>query len=707
MNNKSAHQLPNVLPNLIGAKSHLYAFSISIFFALCAQFTLAQVNVPGSKEERETDAKALTAKTSEKPATPADRALVEAQLQALIDAYERGDVGFFQAKIDPSMPGYSRVLDSMRRDATAQARPRLLFTDQTWSIGPNVAMLQARFQKRYFDARNLNPELIEGRVVMLLSRDGDLWRVSAVTGDNPFESKSLAPCTTGLIRIVSPANANSEPLFVEVDDADLAGIPSIQADVLTDRGDREFITLTALNPNGLFRAQVNVRRLTQQSAAVPGNGTVDLIGDAVVTARYADQCVAVTRIQQVVTANDTRRDPGTLGQLACRVGGNTTFVSLATASANGPVNTPITIELFDPDLAGLPSIDVLLRSASGDIEMVTLGANGNLGRFLNTGVNARAGGNVVVAPRNGVLEIPAATSLSVEYLDQRSGVVGRTQNVNSECGGIPSGYQSAQVACSANTTLSDLSNFVTQPRAVPAQISVTDPDLALTNPAFINVTVRNSLGDSEIVRLDPQGAGRYGTNSLLMTFAAPTPGNGNLGFNQPGTISVDYTDATTASGSPQNVSDSCGSVTPGFTLATLTLAMPGVQQGTPNPFSTGNTSLNVACTLRVQDPDRTSATVNVSLVATTPPSRTIPAGGVDTETFTLPRVSAGVYERNLCPVEGFVAQPSNVAAIFQPVPNNNIINLGGGTVTVTMSYVDNTVPNGGSQTVSRTITVNN
>lgn len=701
MKQKNTHKLHRETPFITGAYRLFFGLVTVSFLVLNVGNSWAQVTVPGSKEERETDAKSLTAKTSEKPATPADRALVEAQLQALVDAYERGDIGFFQAKIDPSMPGYSRVLDSMRRDATAQTRPRLLFTDQTWSIGPNVAMLQARFQKRYFDSRNLNPELVEGRLVMLLSRDGDLWRLSAITGDNPFESRTLAPCSTGAIRLISPANANSEPFFIEVDDVDLAGVASIQADILTDRGDREFVTLSALNPNGLFRAQVNARRLTQQGTAVPGNNSVDLIGDATVTARYADQCVAVTRTQQVVTASDTRRDPGTLGQLACRIGGSTTFVSLSTASANGPTNAPISIELFDPDLAGLPSIDVQLRSGSGDIEAITLGANGNLGRFMNMSVNVRAGSGISPTPRNGVLELGGATALSVEYIDQRSGMVGRTQAVTGDCGGIPSGYQTAQLSCSANTTLSDLANFVTQARQVPAQISVTDPDLALTNPAFINVTVRNSLGDSETLRLDPQGAGRYGANSIAMTASAPTPGNGNLGFTQPGSISVEYSDATTASGSPQNLSQTCGTVSPGFTLATLSIAFQGVTTATPYQFSP--TPQNVACSVVLIDPDRSSASVNVSLTAT----RT-QTGQIDTETINLPQTAPGRYEISTCSMAGYALSSASAAAAFYvPVPNNGAINLGGGASTISVSYTDNTTPSGGSQTVTRSTTVNN
>jgi hypothetical protein len=290
----------------------------------------------------------------------------------------------------------------------------------------------------------------------------------------------------------------------------------------------------------------------------------------------------------------------------------------------------------------------------------------------------------------------------VEYLDQRPGAVGRTQTVNADCGGVASGYQTAQLSCSASTTLTDLANFVTQPRAVPAQISLVDPDLALSNPAFVNVTVRNSQGDSETIRLDLQGAGRYAANSLPMTRSAPTPGNGNLGFTQPASITVDYSDATTPAGSPQNVAQSCGNVTPGFTLAQLTASFPTIDARAPSALSTGNAAIATSCNITLTDPDLSGAAVNVSLRAVNGQT-----GQVDTESLTLSRVSPGVYSRSTCQVEGFIYAPSNVALITNPIPNNGIINLGGGATTISVSFTDNTPPNGGSQVVSRSLTVNN
>lgn len=671
--------------------------AMCVFILVTTNLAFAQVTKPGSKEERETDAKALSATTSEKPATPADRGLLEVQLQALIDAYERGDVGFFQAKIDPAMPGYSRVLDAMRRDATSQTRPRLLFTDQTWTIGPNVAMLQARFQKRYFDARNLAPELVEGRVVMLLARDGDLWRLNTITGDNPFESRVLAPCSTGVVRLLSPPNANSEPFFVEIDDADLAGVASIQADIVTSRGDRELLTLPSISPDGKFRVRVNAQRLTAQGASVPNDGVIQLVGDVLVTARYADQCVAISRAQQVVSASDTRRDPGVLGQLACRAGGNLTFVSLATSSANAPTNAPITLELVDPDLAGLVSINVTIR-AGNDVETITLGAIGNLGRFLSTSLPVRAGTAVVATPNNGTLEISGATTLAAEYIDQRPGVVGSTVRVAADCGSIPSGYQTAQLTCSINSSLNDLANFPS--RAVPAQISLVDPDLAIANPAFVNATLRNSLGDAETIRLDQQGPGRYGASSANLGGARGTSGDGVLNFPSTGSILLDYVDPTTASGGSQTLSQTCGQVTPGFTLASLSISFPGINGNTIAPIIGIRTERTLPCSIVLTDPDLSSASVTVQLTATRA------TGGTDVENIVLPRTSPGVYSISSCRYDGY----QSVAAallVTQPVPGNDVINLGGGTTTISVVYADPTTPSGSTQIVQRSATVSN
>ncbi|MBL8310184.1 MAG: hypothetical protein JNL19_07170 [Burkholderiales bacterium] len=672
--------------------------AVTLGFALVAS---AQVNAPGSREERETDARALSAERAEKPATPADQALLNTQLQALIDAYERGDVAFFQAKLDPGMPGYSRVLDALRRDAVAQTRPRLTFTDRTWSIGANVAMLQARFEKRYFDARTLAPDLIAGRVVLLLARQGNLWRVSAVTGDNPFEARNPAPCSTGAIRLISSGDGANDPLIVEVDDSDLAGVPTILVDLVTARGDRETLTLNALTPDGRYRGQIRVNRLVDTASSIAGNGQVELMGDTAVTARYADQCTATSRAAQVVTATVIRRDPGTLGTLACRAGGSFTFASLAAASTTAATSMPLTIELYDPDLAGQSTVNVTVRTGNGDSETVPLQSVSNQGRFLRASIPAIARPGLSAAPGNGTLELNGPTTISAEYTDVRSGVVGRTQLVSGDCLTLASGYQLAQLSCTANATLVDLTPAGT-PRLMPATLSVVDSDLAITNPAFINATLRNSNGDSEVVRLDYQSSGRYVANTVRMNQGTVIANNGQLDFPSTGSISMEYLDTTIASGGSQAVNQSCGNVTAGVApavLATMTFSIAGIGPGVPPATAFVSAPVNATCSILINDPEQVTPSVNVTLTAV----RNV-GGQTDTETLTIPRVSPGVYQRTSCQFDPFIY--AGVPG-FLPVPGNGIINLGGGATTVTVTYTDTTTPSGFPQNVSRTVAVTN
>ena len=109
-------------------------------------------------------------------------------------------------------------------------------------------MLQAHFEKRYFDARVLKPQLMAGKAVMLVTRAGEGSRLSTITGENPFVSGAALACLAGAIRVLSTGAADLAPLVVEVPDADLSGVNKIQNEVGTNRADREIVYRAAVNP---------------------------------------------------------------------------------------------------------------------------------------------------------------------------------------------------------------------------------------------------------------------------------------------------------------------------------------------------------------------------------------------------------------------------------------------------------------------------
>lgn len=693
--------------------SALATFALSVVITA----TVAQTTPPDGPVQ----AKSLTDTTSAKPATRVDQTLMEAQLRILVDAYERNDLKGFQGKLDPALPGFSRVMDAVRNDIVTTTRPRLLFTDQTWAIGPNVSMLQAHFEKRYFDARDLKPQLVTGQVVMLFTRSGEGWRLSTITGENPFVSRAAAACSAGQIRMLSTGLTDLAPVVIEVTDADLSGINEIQIEVGTNRADREVVRLAAVNPAGLFRGQIGARRVSTAAQVTAGNGSIELFGDATIIARYNDQCATAARTSLVISASDIRRDPGVLGTLACRLPTALNFYALA--ATTGTQTTPLIIELNDADLAAQSMVDVVLRSSGGDSENVTLSSIGS-GRFMGNSVTLRAGTTLAPVPRNGVIEISGAVRFTVDYVDQKSGVIGQTATVSAVCGdvalgippvtpvvpvtpitpvtpGVPGLGQLAQLRCAMAF---DSTAFGTGSTAnIPMTLEVTDPDLAASGPAYVEAVLRNGSGDSEIFRLPQAGAGRYLLTSVPVRSGSAFAGNGVLEFAGTGFILAEYRDLLTPSGTAQTVSQMCGSfnqLAKPATLATISISPSGIAVGSPVSVFNG-VGINAACNIVVRDPDLTvSTSVSVRVVTTQ-----LSSGKVDTENFTLPAVSPGVFQRSTCAYVGY----TNVSAVFNPNPvsGNGAIDLGGGASIISVSFTDTTVPGGASQVISATATVNN
>ena len=656
------------------------------------------------------------------PANRADQAVMEGQLRHLVDAYEGNDLKGFQGKLDPALPGFSRVMDAVRTDVAAQTRRRILFTDTTWVIGPNVSMFQASFEKRYFDARDLKPQLVTGQVVMLFTRAGEGWRLSTITGENPFVSRAAAACSAGQIRVVSTGGGDLAPVVIEVTDSDLSGVSEIQIEVGTNRSDREIVRLRAVNPAGLFRGQIGVRRISTQSLVTAGNGTIELSGDATIVARYNDPCATALRSALVVSASDVRRDPGVLGTLACRLPTALNFYALA--ANTGTQITPLIIELNDADLANQSTVDVVLRASGGDSENITLTSIGT-GRFMGTSVALRAGATLAPVPRNGVIEISGATRLTVDYADQKSGIVGQTATVNAACGEIALGTppvvtppvlpppvgvaptgQLARLSCTMNF---DNSAFTTPAFTanIPVTFELTDPDLVNNGPAFVEAVLRNNSGDAEIYRLPAVGAGRYALATVPVRASSAISGNGVLEFSGYGPITAEYRDLLTPSGGAQMVMQSCGNFTAGVkpaTLATVSLAPSGIAFRSPSAIVDIGVGapINAPCNLTVRDPDLANApSVPVRVVTTQ-----LSSGKVDTENFVLPAVSPGVFQLASCRYQGFTITGS-VMTSNGPISGNGAIDLGGGTSTITVSYTDTTIPGGGSQVISATATVTN
>lgn len=233
-------------------------------------------------------------------ATFAEMRDAQAALDELFRAYERGDVGLIQHRLDPSMIGYQRFVDGMRRDTMAQRHVRIHVFEAQVTAGPDVAMIQASWEKRFFSTGAFAPGIFSGHSTFLMHRGSGGWKLAAVAGDNPFSSEagtlaqlSVAPAVVSLaslgVRVCTPLGA-ARPLVLEVVDPDLAGLASVTVEVTTSQGDREAIVLPAVAPGRFSSNALPV--CASARAPIPGNGVVEIDAGsappATITVRHID-----------------------------------------------------------------------------------------------------------------------------------------------------------------------------------------------------------------------------------------------------------------------------------------------------------------------------------------------------------------------------------------------------------------------------------
>ena len=103
-------------------------------------------------------------------------------------AYESGQVNQIRGRLDPAMIGYQRFIDGVTSDVTRLKQMRVLLTDVQMQCGPDVAVFNANWEKRFLDGSTLQPGLHTGRISVLMHRDTAGWRLVSMAGDNLFAS---------------------------------------------------------------------------------------------------------------------------------------------------------------------------------------------------------------------------------------------------------------------------------------------------------------------------------------------------------------------------------------------------------------------------------------------------------------------------------------------------------------------------------------
>lgn len=122
----------------------------------------------------------------------------------LTRAYERADLAGVRALLDPGFIGHQRFLEAVQRDFHALRLIRIHLTQPRVIAGPDVAVIQAGWEKRFVDAATFQPLLLDGQVTVLMHRTPSGWRLAALSGDSPFGTLSTGAGSARSRRGASP-----------------------------------------------------------------------------------------------------------------------------------------------------------------------------------------------------------------------------------------------------------------------------------------------------------------------------------------------------------------------------------------------------------------------------------------------------------------------------------------------------------------------
>lgn len=235
--------------------------------------------------------------------------------ERLIRAYENGDVAYVRSRLDPSMIGYQLFVDALVRDSVTMKQTRIQLYDTQILAGPDVAVVQTTWERRFFASTTMQPVLQTGRSMILLHHMKHSWTIAAIAGDNPFgsgpaggSSGTLATVTftPAVIPLASigTAGTTNVPVQIEVVDPDLAGIPAVNVQISSGNGDLETFGLAAVSPGRFIRTSLPMRRSAAAAVIppVPNDGVIEVSGPTSLTLRYVDTTPGGNRPPATLTA---------------------------------------------------------------------------------------------------------------------------------------------------------------------------------------------------------------------------------------------------------------------------------------------------------------------------------------------------------------------------------------------------------------------
>lgn len=107
-------------------------------------------------------------------------------LRSLLKNYADGNTNAAESQIDNRMVGYTTLVAQLRQSSAGQKQIEFNLQPPRYTKAKGVYILNVSWQKRYLDTPNLTPKLLSGQSTFMFQRIDKTWKLSSLSGDNPF-----------------------------------------------------------------------------------------------------------------------------------------------------------------------------------------------------------------------------------------------------------------------------------------------------------------------------------------------------------------------------------------------------------------------------------------------------------------------------------------------------------------------------------------
>ncbi|MES2975148.1 MAG: FecR domain-containing protein [Pseudomonadota bacterium] len=317
------------------------------------------------------------------PDAPAQRALDD-----FLRAYEQGNTALLQQRLDPALIGYGILINDIMGAAATQRQTQIRILDRQAQCGPDIAVIDFAFEKRFLDVATFQPVVQRGRGSVLVSGLGSgnegRWMISGFTGDNPLRTSpsdlpanlQVLPQATSYAML--PGCATSGPVAgaALVSASATATVPMMSG------------TCTASAPSCSFNSPL-FGTVPGTASAVVTSCTQPVVGATQVfpingtgSAPFSGPGGSAVTLSATVVASGSTTPPTVSFPFTYSMTANvmcTATVTLPPAScAPTPGAVPVNITVQDASRAGQPSVPLEVAGNNGDRETLLLpgGANG-------------------------------------------------------------------------------------------------------------------------------------------------------------------------------------------------------------------------------------------------------------------------------------------------------------------------------------------